>query len=745
MDSEEEVFFDNLMATFREEAMEHLKVLSDGFLELEKKLPPEEHQELIETIFREAHSLKGAARAVNQQSILEICQTLETVLSLYNQKKITISADSFDILHAAISTIKKTLLESPDSIMVSNAIEQLKVLAEHPLTESSEHSSSLAPKVVDPPVAQPKLQGTTIRVSLDKINQFFHEAEETLMVKLIFNNQLKQIKDLYLNLLGQEKNLKRVFNNIQMLHRHFHDAQATESQRESTKDARDFLETHLREVRSTREGMNILLKNTEQNVHIVGATIDKLLEDLKKILMQPMIILFETLPHMVRDISRKLSKEIHLEFQGENIEVDRRVLEEIKDPVMHLIRNAIDHGIESSQERIKHNKPTFGTIHITATESEGNKLLLSIADDGQGIDLLKLKQVALQKGVISQKEFDLMSDEAAIKLAFQLDISTSPIITEISGRGYGLNVVSEKVEKLGGQINVTSIPHQGTTFNLTLPLTLATFRGIRVSIKGNDFILPTHYVKRVVRIKANDIRKAENSDTVVLGEQTFSFVHLANLLDLKKTENSYEPEELYVLIVKAADHTIAFGADSIHNEQEILVKGLGKQPIHVRNIMAATVSETGYVIPILNPVDLIKSAIKGNTASAWKPKKPPSAKKTILIVEDSITTRLMLKNILESVGYDVTAAVDGWEAFEILQSHIFDLMVADIEMPRMNGFELTAKVRAMPNMKELPIIICTALGSKEDRKRGIELGANAYLDKSSFNKQTFLGIVKNLI
>lgn len=761
MDSKEIEFQKKLMETFREEAAEHLKALSDGLLNLEKNLPPDAHQQLIEIIFREAHSLKGAARSVNHQQILEICQTLETALSLWKQKKIEISSTSYDVLHATIEVINQALNGQIDSSLVFNIIEQLKALSNNNIKPQTEESSEkLSEKMIkisepDTPVIRTqfsavtqKSQTKTIRVSLDKINRFFQETEETLMIKVLFKAQLSHLKDLQSQLYVREKNLNHLLANIQMLRPLLQENHVQDKKWGSVKNIFKLLETQLDEILATKNEVNALLKNAEQNAHIVAGTIDKLLEDLKKILMQPMAILFETLPHMIRDISRELSKEIRVEFQGEYIEVDRRVLEELKDPVIHLIRNAIDHGIEPPEERIKSNKSSSGTIKIIATESEGNNVQLSISDDGHGIDLAKIKQVALKKEVISQKDLKTMTDEEVIKLAFHSDISTSPIVTELSGRGLGLGIVSEKVDKLGGHINVKSVLNQGTTFTLTLPLTLATFRGVFISVAEQEFILPTHNVERVVRIKPEDIKKTEDRETIIIDDRSFSFVHLADLLGIqKKTPTQGQKHIIFALKVKAAEQTIIFGVDNVHNEQEILVKGLGKQQIRIKNIMAATVIETGKIIPILNPIDLIKSAIKNEikASSLETLNESQSANKSILLVEDSITTRLLIKNILTTAGYNVKTAVDGIEACEILQNQSFDLIVSDIEMPRMDGFTLLEKVRAMPQTKDIPVIICTALGSAQDRKRGIDLGANAYLDKSSLNVQTFVSIVQRLM
>lgn len=788
MGSEEE-FFAQLLETFKVEAKEHLKTLTDGLLALEKPLSKEQKHSLIESIFREAHSLKGAARSVNLQQIQTICQTLENVLSLWKQNRIEVSSSSFDILHHAIKTIDGAISGTADINQINQTIEELNTLCsiseEQTLPPSSQEQNKEksiqaveSPKSSKPSKRNPSSTSIeqikqadhkqkeeqkpsmgsqlpnqqqsekTIRVSLSKMNRLFQEVEETLMIKLFFKQQLSEIKQLQSDLYIREKNLTNLLEITQMLRQSFQTDSSITNGKELSKKTLSLLDQQLREMKTTLEQFNKLMRNAEQNSHIIGTTVDTLIEDLKKLVMQPMNTLFDTLPPMIREISRDLAKDIDVEFNGGNIEVDRRVIEEIKDPVIHLIRNAIDHGIEKPEEREKLNKPRKGMIRVFAAENEGNTIKLTVSDDGKGMDFNKIKQIALKKGFVTQKQFDEMSDKEAMMLAFHSDISTSQIITELSGRGLGLGIVAEKVEKLGGQVEIESTLGRGTTFILTLPLTLATFRGVHITVEGEEFIIPSHPIIRVLRIHEKNIQRIEGRETIVVDNRSFSFIHLADLLGIPRSDvESNTRKYISVLIIKTSDNMMAFGADCIHSEQEILVKSLSKQNMRVKNIMAATVLETGRVIPILNPKDLIKSAIIGEktTTRTSTGVQTEERKKSILVAEDSITTRLLLTNILSSASYDVKSAVDGVEALEMIQTQPFDMLITDVEMPRMSGFALTEKVRAMDQFKDVPIIICTALGSKEDRERGIELGANAYLDKSSFNQQSFVSIVKKLI
>jgi two-component system chemotaxis sensor kinase CheA len=547
MNNQDEAFLERLRATFRVEAEEHLKALSDELLNLEKKTAPADRQEKIERIFREAHSLKGAARSVNHQTIQSICQVLEDVLSEWKQNKITTTPSFFDALHSTIDVIASELSGESNPVKINDLVSRLTAISkledqeiisqvdvEKP-EEIKRHSEIQKPQEIKPlteiekpePVKENTSQNSggtskTIRISLPKLDNLFQEVEELLMVKLTAQQELNELKNLFGSLGKTEKELGRFIADTQLKR------QGNTHDLEFLKKTNVFYEKHQSQIKSIHEGLSKILKGSELNVHFVGTMVDSLLEDMKKILMQPVSTLYESFPRMVRDISRELGKEIQLELNGGEIEVDRRILEELKDPIIHIIRNAMDHGIESASERTKKNKNPNGKITISATESHGSSVEISISDDGRGMNLTKLKETALQKKIISAKEATEMSVEDTIKLAFQSGMSTSPIITDISGRGIGLGVVTEKVDKLGGRLNVESIPDKGTTFKLNLPLTMATFRGVHITVEGEDFIMPAHNVQRVIRINEKDIKTVESFETLTVNDHSLSFLRLAD-------------------------------------------------------------------------------------------------------------------------------------------------------------------------------------------------------------------------
>jgi two-component system chemotaxis sensor kinase CheA len=462
--------------------------------------------------------------------------------------------------------------------------------------------------------------------------------------------------------------------------------------------------------------------------------------------MLPFSSLLEIFPKLVRDLSREQGKEVAWVSQGEEVQTDRRILQEMKDPLNHLVRNCIDHGIEKPPERRHKNKPSRGTVTVAISQRDGNKIEIVVSDDGAGIDVVKVRGAANKLGLVSAEE-DL-TEQQMRALIFQSGVSTSPLITDISGRGLGLAIVREKVEKLGGAVSMEIPPETGTTFRIVLPQTLATFRGVLVRLDEHHFVLPTAQVERVVMVSKEEIRTVENREAIECNGQAVSLVRLESVLELPHPTNDMErAKKSPAIILSSAGKRIAFWVDEISAEQEVLVKRLGPQLLRVRNIAGATVLGTGRVVPILNVPDLMKSAVRLSP----KPMRGSDVltetvrRRSILVAEDSITARTLLKSILESAGYTVKTAVDGLDAFTALRTEEFDLVVSDVDMPRMNGFDLTAKVRADKQLAEVPVVLVTALESRRDRERGIDVGANAYIVKSSFDQSNLLEIIRRLI
>jgi two-component system chemotaxis sensor kinase CheA len=505
-----------------------------------------------------------------------------------------------------------------------------------------------------------------------------------------------------------------------------------------------FLDRHESTLNSVKQKLVALGKRLEYDRRGFERRVDDLVEDMKRVSMLPFSTLLESFPRIVRDLSRDCGKDVELTIVGGEIETDRVILEEMKDPLLHLVRNCVDHGIETPKRREAGGKPPRATIRIAIVPKSADKVEIVVSDDGAGIDVPRVRAAALKLGLVSEEDAKKMDQQQTAELVFKSGLSTSPMITEVSGRGLGLAIVREKVEKVGGMVSVETQPETGTTFRFILPLTLARFRGVLVRVGESLFVLPTRHVQNVLRVSRDEIKSAENRETIQIDGRAASAVRLGDVLEITQRNTGTDRDgKVPVLVLVWAGEQIGFLVDEILNEQEVLVKSLGKQLPRVRNIVGATVLGTGKVLPVLNVADLMQSAVKMEPATAARGKE--EAHKSILVAEDSITSRTLLKNILEFAGYNVKTAIDGAEALTVLATEAFDLVVSDVEMPRMSGFDLTARIRADKRLAQLPVVLVTALDSREDRERGVDVGASAYIVKSSFDQGNLLEVVRRLI
>jgi len=730
MDKEAE-FQASLLATFMIEAEEHLKAICDGLLQLEKK--PEEASPALEQIFREAHSLKGAARSVNHNTVQSLCQSLENVLGAWKQGKIKTTEQFFDVLYQTGDAIGKLSKLPPvekneDSGTVVNLLQKLDQLI---IAKTPENIPEVKKEAA--PLPQ-KAQGNTIRVSLQKLDDLFQEVEEMLMVKLTFQQQTSNLKMMQNTLYDWDKKWSKIYPSILSLKK------LADEKGNFLLHVVEFIDWTYDYVKAIKSDLLTLIRTTAQDQRLATSSIDTLLDDARKMLMQPFSTILDVFPRMVRDISKTQGKDVNLEILGGDIEVDRRVLEEMKDPITHIIRNCIDHGIELPEAR--GNKAKTGTIQIKISELSGNALELIISDDGKGINAVGIRESAIKQGYLTPEEATSLSDEESRMLILKSGITTSPIITDLSGRGLGLGIVAEKVDRLGGQLTLESKEGLGTQFRIVLPLTLSTFRGVQVKVGNQEFIIPSHHVKSVIRISQRGLKTVEKQEIINFEGKAIPLIPLNRPLGV--FANTLKSEIIYAVIIKALEKTVAFAVDQVMNEQEVLVKGLGKHLKSVRNVMAVSITDSGRIIPILNPRDLLEPSGAPKIAVEQK-QEDLGKKKNVLVVEDSMTSRLLIKNILETAGFDVKVAIDGLEALSLFNVEPFDLVVSDIEMPRMDGFTLTAKIRNLEKGNKIPIILCTSLDSAKDRERGINAGANAYLEKSHFTESTLLEIIQKLI
>ena len=575
------------------------------------------------------------------------------------------------------------------------------------------------------------------------------QTEELLAPRLALGRRVRELRETGTILAGWKRERDKIQPGLRLMERLLkHSGKgASKGQRGSAK-VLEHLEAENVFLKKLGDRLARLEKSAASDHRTMSAMLDNLLHDVKEMHMLPFSSLLEMFPRLARELARDQGKQLELLIQGDKIEIDRRILEEMKDPFIHLLRNCIDHGLEKPPAREQKGKTAQGTITVAITQQDSGKIEILFADDGAGIDVGKVKAAAARMGIISADELDKLDEREALALIFRSGVSTSPMVTDLSGRGLGLAIVREKVEHLGGAIALDTHPDAGTTIRIVLPLTFATFRGVLVRTGGQLFIIPVTGVERVARVAGKDILTVENRETIPLDGQAVSLVQLGNVLGMPQKNAAAEAAaHAQVVVMGVGPARVAFRVDEILGEREVLVKALGRQLVRVRNIAGATVLGGGRVVPVLNVPDLMKSAVK-LTASPLMPAagEPAEAqKRSILVVEDSIISRTLIKNILESAGYTVATAVDGLDAYTLLKTAAFDLVVSDVEMPRMNGLDLTAKIRSDKQLSELPVVLVTALDSREHRERGIDVGANAYIVKGSFDQSNLLGVIRQLI
>ncbi|HEU5124410.1 MAG TPA: response regulator [Verrucomicrobiae bacterium] len=752
--NKEDEFLKRLRATFKVEAGEHLQAMATGLLALEKSPAPEEQQRLVENVFRAAHSLKGAARAVNFTEVESICQSMEDVFSLWKRQSRALLPEALDQVHLSLDAVTQILSDNPGSQSAQAPPPAPAAPSKPaPVVESpAETPVPVAAKSSATPVSSEKSTADeTVRITVAKLDERLLEAEEFLEAKLTTAQRAADLRGLGERFDEWQREWAAIQPEVralrQMLERPAVREQITLPA--GLKRLVEFCDWNHDYLRSVENRINVLTRAAAHDQLAVGKLVDDLLSNSKKLLMLPLATLGALLPKVVRDLCRDQNKQADLEVKGEEVEIDKRILEEMKDPLIHLLRNCVDHGVEKPEQRVNAGKSPRATIQLTVSPINGNKVEIVISDDGAGIDVEGVKSSAVRLGVLSREEADRLSEAEALMLIFRADLSTSPIITHFSGRGLGLAIVKEKTEKLGGNVSVESRPGVGTTFRITVPVALATFRGILVQTAERLFVVPLAQVERVARYQADEMKTVEGRETLELNGRAVALVRLDQLLELPSASQRGDRDETStapVFIAGTGDQRVAFIVDAVLDEQEVLVKRLRKPLSRVRNIAGATVLGSGEVAPILNVADLLKSARRAGAPSraASNAATPQTKAKSVLIAEDSITSRMLLKGILESAGYLVKTAVDGLEAFAALRSEPYDLIISDVEMPRLNGFDLTARIRADKKLSELPVILVTALETREDRERGIDVGANAYLVKRSFDQSDLLEAVRRL-
>lgn len=592
----------------------------------------------------------------------------------------------------------------------------------------------------------------TIRVDPQKLDALMTQVGELTVTKIRIAQRLTEIeeiislweewsRDTFVSRLALEKRGGSIGSNVS----------SHESDRKSNNQKNANFHRRLEERLDRLGGqLNHLRRNTYEDTARLDTIATDLKEGIRTLRLLPLSTVFNLFPRMVRDLARQQAKEVELVIEGGDTSADKHILEEIKDPLMHLIRNAIDHGIELPSEREKAGKPRCATIYLRGLQN-ARSIELELSDDGRGLNIDQIRQAALQRGICQEEDLATMSAAQIQNLIFTSGFSTRIAVTQMSGRGVGLDVVRTNIERLKGDVWVESEAGLGCTFRMHIDTTLATTHVLIASTQNTPYAIPVEFVQTTRLIARQDIFAIEGSNTITIDEHPVSVAWLADLLELDQSDRQINngrtnSKSLPCVILKIGVERLGLIVDALLDEQDVVMKAQSKLLKRIRNVSGATILGTGEVCMILNPSDLLKSARKrAGFISTSKLLESVQRKKVVLMVEDSITVRTQVKRILENAGYEVIAAVDGLDGYEKLRTKPVDAVVSDIQMPHLDGLELTARIRQHKEYTDLPVILVTSLASEDDKRRGAEVGANAYIVKSAFDQNVLLETLGRLI
>ncbi|HVE84287.1 MAG TPA: response regulator, partial [Myxococcales bacterium] len=466
-------------------------------------------------------------------------------------------------------------------------------------------------------------------------------------------------------------------------------------------------------------------------------------EEIQGLRMLPLSVLFDPFPRMVRDLARELGKEVELTVEGEAHKADRTVVEALREPLLHLVRNALDHGLEPRDERVQAGKPPRGRLILRATR-EGDRIVLRVDDDGLGLDAALLRKVAVKRGFLDESTAHTLSDQGARDLIFLPGFSSKEVATDVSGRGIGLDVVRVKMQGLGGDVAVRSVLGKGTSFELRVPVSLTVAPLLFIQVGEEKLSLTAAHVVQAVKLEQHQIQELAGRPAVRLSDEVLPFASIASILGIAPERPAQEGE--LVLLVRGQGATAAISVDRVLEERVQPILPLKGVLARFGHLSGATSLADGTLAMVLSAAHLVSTARGVATYRINQaPRRSEERKRRILVVDDSPLTRELICSLLEAVGYEVVPAADGQEAFDRVGKEPVDMVVTDLEMPRMDGLELTRRLKGHPTLRTLPVVIITTRGSEADRRRGMEAGADGYVAKGDLARQDLVDVVARLL
>lgn len=776
---------DFLIDLFREEVRTHSQILADGLVALEQGGADPER---LAAMMRAAHSMKGAGRVVNVQPAVEISHAMEDCFVRAQKAGLTLTPGIIDVLLAGVDMLQEIADAAGagfaawfegHSSQVADLVQRFDKLAREGDSAASQGPSAGREKATADNAAKPKASGIVpsaavppdlpvaerieetspvsaraasaeaivaarpaaaqgeegvVRVTARSLTRLMGLAGESLVEARWlqpFSKSLLQVKHLQAKLTGTLEELDEAV------------------QSDASPECRaDLLADARQRLRASHTLLGDCLAEFDRRMRNTDDLSTRLYREVISSRMRPFRDGVQGLPRLVRDLARQLGKKVQFEIQGESTEVDRDILEKLDAPLNHLIRNALDHGLETPEQRKAAEKPETCRLRVEAAHNAG-LLSITVSDDGRGIDLNRLRAEVVQRGHTSAEMAGKLTDAELLDFLFLPGFSTASRVTEISGRGVGLDVVQTMVQSVGGHVRVHTEPGLGTSFQIQLPVTLSVLRAVIVEIAGEPYAFPHNRIDRLIRFSREELRSLENRQYLEVDGQNVGIVLARQVLQLEGPEPAGED----VLIVLFGERVARYGlvVDAFLGEQDLVVRPMDRRLGKVPNLHAAAILDDGSPVLIVDPDDLrrsIEKLLHGTRlqrAGAIALHQEEGLRKRVLVIDDSITVREVERQLLANQGYLVEVAVDGMEGWNLVREGHFDLVITDIDMPRLDGFELVRRIKADVRLHTLPIVIVSYKDREEDRLRGLEVGANHFLAKSSFHDDTLIQVVRELI
>ena len=761
-----------IMEDFLIEAFELIEQIDHDLVELESN--PED-LELLNRIFRVAHTVKGSSSFLNFDVLTELTHHMEDVLNKARKGELKITPDIMDVVLESVDMMKGLLSSIRDHGNDTAAGIDIKNICAR-LTQISEgEAPAAAPEAPATPVAEPAPESAKEPEPAAPTEEA-PEISDAELSKLSDSEVEAEIERL-LKVRKAEDKARRASKGIAPKSpEEIAPASSTASASSSKptpskeKDTEKKVPAASSGAVAQEQTIRVEVKRLDHLMNLIGELVlgknrllkiyddveeryegEKFLEELNQVVsslslvttdiqlavmktrMLPIAKVFNKFPRMIRDLSRDLGKQIDLEISGEETELDKSIVEEIGDPLVHIIRNSCDHGIEDPETRKAAGKPEKGLVQLKAY-NEGNHIVVEIVDDGKGLDADMLKSKSIEKGIITEREADAMSEKEAFGLIFRPGFSTAAKVTNVSGRGVGMDVVKTNIEKLNGIIDIESEVGKGTVMKLKIPLTLAIIQSLLVGTQEEFYAIPLASVLETVRVPIDDIYTIDGKNVLRLRDEVLSLVRLSDVFGVEKAFDG--GEQTYVVIIGVAEAKLGIIVDTLVGQEEIVIKSMGDYLQNIPGIAGATIRGDGRVTLIIDVGAMMEMAkdikvdIRAEIEDSTKAKEKPSDYK-VLIVDDSKMDRTIMQKALEPTGVTIVEATNGVEALGVIKSgeHSFDAILIDIEMPRMDGYTLAGEIRKYSKYRNLPLIAVTSRTSKTDRLRGVEVGMTEYITK----------------